>query len=444
MANALGKTSAYMALLFDGNKQILPVSKAQLIELAAAITYSNVGINVAATDSVQVALEQIAGGTEQARALSYVKIQETIEGLDSASYGAAKAQNATYGTKYVSYIYEQDGIIYGEDSDLTAAAVAYTSGKNVYDKIGEMDTAISAFAAGAELKVSYTGMDTAEGANYDVVIAADGREYTLTQGSQTIAKFNIEKDSFVQEGSVVAGADVPAADQTGIPGFNSDHTYIKLVIKEAGENGNVDKTLYIDANTLVDSYQSGSVNGDMVYVNVDNSTNQITAYITDGTVTKTKLVSGVQTSLDYADTSVQSISNKSGSDLTFTYTNAAGTSTDVTLTAAASSVTVDLSGANNSIASLLPQGAQTTDYDDVQSALSLIASSVSTLDGEAVKSITGDSDDNNYVTITPGNKDALGNVALTVTTTLGNVATLNYEGKTISNAVTDTFYNAIA
>jgi hypothetical protein len=107
-------------------------------------------------------------------------------------------------------------------------------------------------------------------------------------------------------------------------------------------------------------------------------------------------------------------------------------------------VTVDLSGNDNSLASLLPANAQTTDYDDVQNALQLIASSVNTLDGAAVKSITGDSDDANYVTVSAGTKDATGNVALTVTTTLGNVATLNYEGKDISDTVTDTFYNAIA
>lgn len=445
MANALGKTSAYMALLFNGEKQILPVSKARLIELSAAIAYSNVGISVAATDSVQVALEKIAGAVEQTRAMAYTYTGSEINKLNSDEYGAKKAQDAQYGTKYISYLYEQDGIIYAEDSTLNASAVAYSGAQgrsNVNDELTYLNNKVSEFAADAELKVTYTGMDT--NSEYDVVIRADGKEYTLTQGSSTIAKFNVEKDSFVQEGTVIAGSDIPTADQADITGFNSTHTYIKLVIKEAGENGNVDKTLYIDANTLVDSYQSGSSNGDMVYVNVDNSTNQITAYISDGTVTKAKLVSGVQTSLDRADTSVQAISNKSGSDLTFTYTTATGSPVDVILTASASSVTVDLSGNDNSLASLLPANAQTTDYDDVQSALQLIASSVNTLDSAAVKSITGDSDDANYVTVSAGTKDATGNVALTVTTTLGNVATLNYEGKDISDTVTDTFYNAIA
>ena len=62
---------------------------------------------------------------------------------------------------------------------------------------------------------------------------------------------------------------------------------------------------YVDVSGLVEYVTSGSQAGDMIYVSIDPTTHEVTATITDGTVTKAKLVTAVQSSLDKADSALQ-------------------------------------------------------------------------------------------------------------------------------------------
>lgn len=112
---------------------------------------------------------------------------------------------------------------------------------------------------------------------YTVEKSADSGEYAAVyqlkkDGVAVGAAINIPKDMVVQEGAVVTD---PEGQTAG--------TYIKLVLQ------NVAEPLYINVNGLIEYVTSGSAQGDMVFITVDPVTHKVTADITDGTITKTKL-----------------------------------------------------------------------------------------------------------------------------------------------------------
>lgn len=106
----------------------------------------------------------------------------------------------------------------------------------------------------------------------------------MKDGVAVGAAINIPKDMVVKSGSVVT-------NPTGQP----KGTYIKLVLANATND-----TLYIDVGGLIEYVTSGSAVGDMVVVAIDEQTHKVTASITDGTITKAKLATEVQSDLDKA------------------------------------------------------------------------------------------------------------------------------------------------
>lgn len=111
----------------------------------------------------------------------------------------------------------------------------------------------------------------------------------MKDGVQAGASINIAKDKFLQSVALV--------DEDG---DGNEGKFIKMVFED-----DTSSTIYLDVKTLIDVYKSGSNAGDMVVIAVDPDTNKITATITDGTITKAKLDTEVQDSLDLADSAVQ-------------------------------------------------------------------------------------------------------------------------------------------
>ena len=107
------------------------------------------------------------------------------------------------------------------------------------------------------------------------------------------AAINIPKDMVVQSGSVETKSESGAWGPAG--------TYIHLVLANASSSD-----IYINVGDLIEYVTSGSQAGDMVVIAID-ANHQVTATITDGTITKAKLAQGVQDSLDAADSAVQSV-----------------------------------------------------------------------------------------------------------------------------------------
>lgn len=103
-------------------------------------------------------------------------------------------------------------------------------------------------------------------------VKADGKTYNLFQGTTQIAAFNIEKDSFVTDGSVVRH------DNSGE--WGSAGTYIQLAIRttDTSTSTSSEKIIYIPAESLVDSYTADN-EGKNVTVTVNNDTNKISAAV---------------------------------------------------------------------------------------------------------------------------------------------------------------------
>lgn len=136
--------------------------------------------------------------------------------------------------------------------------------------------------------------DTGFSATYQLYKVASG-------GTETAVgeKINIAKDFLVKSASIetVTTADSPYT------GAAVGDKYIDFVINTK-EGTDTAEHLYLAVNELVDVYKTGSAAGDMIVIAISND-NKITATITDGTVTKAKLETAVQTSLGLADTAVQ-------------------------------------------------------------------------------------------------------------------------------------------
>ena len=133
----------------------------------------------------------------------------------------------------------------------------------------------------------------AEQTDYTVTISESTPEgyakaYTLTQNGTSIGTINIPKDLVVESGTV-------ETNPTGQP----EGTYLVLTLA----NTSSDK-IYINVGSLIEYVTSGSATSDSVQVVIDGTTHKVTAYIKDGTVTKAKLDSNVQSSLDKADSSL--------------------------------------------------------------------------------------------------------------------------------------------
>ena len=109
----------------------------------------------------------------------------------------------------------------------------------------------------------------------------------------TGAAINIPKDMVVESGTVEEKSESGAWGPAG--------TYLHLVLANASSSD-----IYINVTNLIEYVTSGSQIGDMVFIEID-AQHQVTATITDGTITKAKLASAVQTSLGLADSAVQNI-----------------------------------------------------------------------------------------------------------------------------------------
>ena len=117
-------------------------------------------------------------------------------------------------------------------------------------------------------------------------------------GTNMGVDINIPKDMVVQSGVVQT---YTTSGDWGNPG-----TYIVLTLANA-----TNTTLYIPADTLVEYVTSGSQTGDMVMITIDPTTHQVTASISDGTITEAKLDTVLKSKLASAVSAVQVISEGS-------------------------------------------------------------------------------------------------------------------------------------
>lgn len=193
------------------------------------------------------------------------------------------------------------------ETDMGDVDTLSTTNKTVVGAINEVLAAVG--TGGTAAVVTITTDTTTEGAL---------KSYTVKQGNTTIGVIDIPKDMVVQSGEVVTN---PAGQPAG--------TYIKLVLANATND-----EIYVNVGNLVDIYKA-KAGATQVQLAIDASTREIsasivagsitatelaadsviTAKIADGNVTKAKLSTEVQASLDKADGAAAAAQSKADAAL---------------------------------------------------------------------------------------------------------------------------------
>lgn len=321
---AINEAKAYVDGLIAGDSGITKrvetlEGKVDVDKVSTAIATAKSGAEAtAAADAaakVKAAKTAILG--ESATGVDFDKTVKEVYDLASSKTTMAEVEAKGYAVKADTDRAIADAKRAGTDAATAAAAAkeaadaaqaaadAKVASVKAADKsvtIGGTDTeptvkvAISA-TAGNALALDTDGLKVTipAAAEYSIVKdanAVDGyaATYRLTKGGENVgAAINIPKDMVVKSGSVEINPEGKAAG-----------TYLVLVLANATED-----KVYIPVNSLIEYVTSGSSAEDMVVIAVDDITHKVTATITDGTITKEKLHADVQTSLNKANSAIQ-------------------------------------------------------------------------------------------------------------------------------------------
>lgn len=150
-----------------------------------------------------------------------------------------------------------------------------TENKTVVGAINEVLAAVG--TGGTAAVVTMTTNTTSDGAL---------KSYTIKQGDTTVGVIDIPKDMVVESGEVVTN-----------PEGQTEGTYIKLVL------ANVAEPLYINVGTLVDIYKA-KADAAQVQIAIDSATREISATIVAGSVTSTELADNAVVTAKIADANV--------------------------------------------------------------------------------------------------------------------------------------------
>lgn len=185
----------------------------------------------------------------------------------------------------------------GKDAAIAAAKSAGDNAQTAVDalgtKVGTIPTTSKATSVVGYVDEQVKAVKDAE-VDYTVTVTPStvegiAKRYTIAQASTGLnVNIDIPSDMVVKSGTVETN---PAGQPAG--------TYLVLTLANATND-----KVYIDVGSLIEYVTSGSKVGDMVVVDV-SADHKVTATITDGTITKAKLETAVQTSLGLADTALQ-------------------------------------------------------------------------------------------------------------------------------------------
>ena len=184
----------------------------------------------------------------------------------------------------------------GKDAAIAEAKAAGTSAQTAVDalagKVGTFpeDATATTVVGYVDEKISKIPAQT----DYTVTVTPStvegiAKRYTVAQAATGLnVNIDIPSDMVVKSGEVITN---PEGQTAG--------TYLVLTLANATND-----KVYINVGDLIEYVTSGSKTGDMVVVDV-SADHKVTATITDGTITKAKLATAVQTSLGKADTAIQ-------------------------------------------------------------------------------------------------------------------------------------------
>ena len=233
---------------------------------------------------------------------------DTVSGKadDNAALIAAMSGTASVNSgKYITSITQSSGAVSIGQADLNASAVAFDhtpaavssmTATTVQGAVEELKSEIDDLDSASELTLWHAGSEV-----QDHKVLVDGSDYTLKQGNDTVAIFNIAQDMVVSAGTVITadgtekkghGSSAPSA------GLTSGDTYVKLVIANGDENSDY---IYIPANKLVDVYTAEN-SGTTVDVTIDGY--KISADLKASSVSASNIVDSAVTTSKIADSAV--------------------------------------------------------------------------------------------------------------------------------------------
>lgn len=218
--------------------------------------------------TVKEAYELAASKTTMAavEAKNYATKTEAQGYADAKDTAIAEAKKA--GTDAQASVTALSGKVGNLPEDATATTV-----------VGYVDEKIGKIPAQTDYSVTVTPSD----------VAGIAKRYTIAQAATKLnVNIDIPSDMVVKSGEVVTN---PAGQPEG--------TYLVLTLANATND-----KVYINVGDLIEYVTSGSAADDMVYIDV-SADHKVTATITDGSITKVKLATAVQTSLDKADSAIQ-------------------------------------------------------------------------------------------------------------------------------------------
>ena len=325
-AEQLGKYATGYSILFDEHSQKIYVGGQPYefktlsnAEYSAIFSTSDAGSLTSQIININNIIGTITGpngATTVQGALGV--LQSEIDALQTGVAGVSGALDAAVSTLNASISNAAEGKITsvnGLTGDTSGAVVisgsdiAWTggvsgTGTSVADKITILTNAVSQFASGAELKLF--GADGTSAA--DTVTVGD--TFYLKQGGATIATFDIEKDSFVREGTLVYGptggltnGNAPDENESTGPSAATPDPYLKLIINtsDAASGATGENYVYIPAKKLVDVYEGKT--GTHINVTVDDS-NNISATLNTASITGAEIATGAVDTVNIADNAV--------------------------------------------------------------------------------------------------------------------------------------------
>ena len=216
---------------------------------------------------------------------------ELAETKATLAEAVAEIEKKNYATKT-----EAQGYADAKDTAIAAAKKAGTDAQSAVDALSKKVGSIPE-SSKATTVVGY--VDEKIGAipaqtDYTVTVIPStveglAKRYTVHQEATGLdVNIDIPTDMVVKSGAVVTN---PAGQTAG--------TYLVLTLANATND-----KVYIDVGNLIEYVTSGSGATDMVKIAV-SANHKVTASITDGSITKAKLTTAVQGSLDKADSAIQ-------------------------------------------------------------------------------------------------------------------------------------------
>ena len=285
-SDALNAAKAYADSLVTGDSGI--TKRVEALETKVDVPKVSTAISAAKDEAIAAAASDAA--TKDAALKTAILGEEAYAQTVKSAYELAASKTTMTDVEAKDYATKTEAQGYADAKD-AAIAEAKKAGTDAMAKIGTIPE-----SATAKTAIGYVDEKIAAiPAQVDYTVTCDtstpvgiAKRYVLSQKGSAIATIDIPSDMVVSSGKVVEN---PAGQTAG--------TYIELTLANATKD-----KIYINVGDLIE-YVTGAAAADGIITTSVDENHVLTATIGDGTITKAKLTTAVQTSLGKADTALQ-------------------------------------------------------------------------------------------------------------------------------------------